>query len=602
MATKTAPTTEMTSDPVNQDSEAWDPKFNNGDPDAHFNDEAIKAKLEEELESDLHTSWSEVCIACCTHTRSEWGVIALHLLGVLGSLYFFLFSLDLMGASAKVMTGCGAGTLLGGVNNPMAGLTIGILATVLLQSSSTTTSVIVALVGAGSIEVELAIYMIMGANIGTSVTNTIVAMGQMGDKDQLERAFAAATVHDSFNIMAVIILLPIEAATNYLYYMTKAMLPSELSKGEKWQGPLSAIVSPLTKSMIIANKKVIQNVAITTNYCDNQYPVMCVDDVASYDNCVKCESVLGSSPDSCQTGLITCDEDYGCPAFFTVHATQADDETSGWVCFFLSLLFLVICLICLIKILSNLLLGASQRILRKATDLNGYVAMVLGCGITILVQSSSITTSVLTPLAGLDIISLEVMLPITLGANIGTTVTGLLASMVSGKVEALQVALAHLFFNISGILIFYPIPWMRQWPLRCARALGKATRENKFFPVLYIVFTFFICPLALLGISILWDLGLNEPSPGLLTLAIIITIGCLFLGLYFWYGCTRGTMKHRYNEWGVVRSRRKLAIENLADDMEKIKGELVRLKAGVNDKAEDKNLEVSIVEHSFERV
>ena len=90
-----------------------------------------------------------------------------------------------MGASAKVMTGCGAGTLLGGVNNPMAGLTIGILATVLLQSSSTTTSVIVALVGAGSIEVELAIYMIMGANIGTSVTNTIVAMGQMGDKDQV---------------------------------------------------------------------------------------------------------------------------------------------------------------------------------------------------------------------------------------------------------------------------------------------------------------------------------------------------------------------------------------------------------------------------------
>jgi solute carrier family 34 (sodium-dependent phosphate cotransporter) len=207
-------------------------------------------------------------------------------------------------------------------------------------------------------------------------------------------------------------------------------------------------------------------------------------------------------------------------------------------------------------------------------------------------------------------------------------VTGLLASMVSGKVEALQVALAHLFFNISGILIFYPIPWMRQWPLRCARALGKgekrrgsvaarswfgrfnpsltltptfmlvaATRENKFFPVLYIVFTFFICPLTLLGISILWDLGLNQPSPGLLTLAIIITIACLLLGLYFWYGCTRGTMKRRYNDWGVVRSRRKLAVENLADDMEKIKGELVRLKAGINDKAEDKNLEVSIVDN-----
>ncbi|GMH94877.1 hypothetical protein TL16_g13025 [Triparma laevis f. inornata] len=260
----------------------------------------------------------------------------------------------------------------------------------------------------------------------------------------------------------------------------------------------------------------------------------------------------------------------------------------------MSLLFLVICLICLIKVLSNLLLGSSQRILRKATDLNGYVAMLLGCGVTILVQSSSITTSVLTPLAGLDIISLEVMLPITLGANIGTTVTGLLASLVSGKVEALQVALAHLFFNISGILIFYPIPWMRQWPLRCARFLGRCTRENKYFPILYIIFTFFVCPLALLGISILWDKGLNDPSPGLLTLGIMITIFCVVLALYFTYGCTRGNMRERYNEWGAERARRKLAITHLADDMERIKSELVRLKEGVNDKPEDNKLEVSI--------
>ncbi|GMI13438.1 hypothetical protein TrLO_g4185 [Triparma laevis f. longispina] len=555
----------------------------NNDPNAHFDDAEIKAKLEEELDADLNTTWGEVGRACCTHTRREWGIIALHIFGIIVTLYFFLFSLDLMGTSAKVMTGCSAGTLLGGVNNPMAGLTIGILATVLLQSSSTTTSVIVVLVGAGSIEVQLAIYMIMGANIGTSVTNTIVAMGQMGDKDQLERAFAAATVHDSFNIMAVIILLPIEAATNYLYYMTKAMLPDTIGDGEKWDGPLKTIVSPLTKSMIQANKKVIQEAAKGIS-CDARYPVVCNPNSATYENCV----VNG------RVGLITCDEQYGCPAFFDKTATQSTDETSGWVCFFLSLLFLVICLICLIKVLSNLLLGSSQRILRKATDLNGYVAMLLGCGVTILVQSSSITTSVLTPLAGLDIISLEVMLPITLGANIGTTVTGLLASLVSGKVEALQVALAHLFFNISGILIFYPIPWMRQWPLRCARFLGRCTRENKYFPILYIIFTFFVCPLALLGISILWDKGLNDPSPGLLTLGIIITIFCVVLALYFTYGCTRGNMRERYNEWGAERARRKLAITHLADDMERIKSELVRLKEGVNDKPEDNKLEVSI--------
>ena len=168
------------------------------------------------------------------------------------------------------------------------------------------------------------------------------------------------------------------------------------------------------------------------------------------------------------------------------------------------------------------------------------------------------------------------MFPITLGANIGTTVTGLLASLVSGSVNALQVALAHLFFNISGIIIWYPIPWMRQWPLRIARFLGHATRRNRYFPIFYIVFTFFIMPLALLGISILFDLGVNDPSPGLLTLGIVILIVIIATGAYFWWACTRGDLKQRYYDWGTKRARRKLAVNNLADDME-----LLKYKIGV---------------------
>jgi sodium-dependent phosphate cotransporter len=46
----------------------------------------------------------------------------------------------------------------------------------------------------------------------------------------------------------------------------------------------------------------------------------------------------------------------------------------------------------------------------KATDINGYLAIVIGCGITLLVQSSSITTSTLTPFIGLNLIRLEQML------------------------------------------------------------------------------------------------------------------------------------------------------------------------------------------------
>merc|ERR1719469_1043572 len=102
---------------------------------------------------------------------------------------------------------------------------IGILCTVMIQSSSSTTSIIVSLVGAKVIGVRAGIFMVMGSNIGTSVTNTIVAMGHLGNGDELERAFAGATVHDMFNFLTVAVLFPIELVSNMLYALTKAMLP-----------------------------------------------------------------------------------------------------------------------------------------------------------------------------------------------------------------------------------------------------------------------------------------------------------------------------------------------------------------------------------------
>ena len=116
----------------------------------------------------------------------------------------------MLGNAAKVMTSCQAGSLFGDDTNPIGGLMVGILVTVLLQSSSTTTSIVVTLVGSGSVTVDQGIYMIMGSNIGTSVTSTIVAMGQLGNGDELERAFAGATVHDLFNFLTVGVLLPVE--------------------------------------------------------------------------------------------------------------------------------------------------------------------------------------------------------------------------------------------------------------------------------------------------------------------------------------------------------------------------------------------------------
>ncbi len=95
---------------------------------------------------------------------------------ILFCLYWFIFSLELLSTGAKVLTGCAAAGLFGGNTNPVASLIVGIIVTVLLQSSSTTTSIIVSLVGAGSIPVEPAIFMVMGANIGTYVAAFCIAV------------------------------------------------------------------------------------------------------------------------------------------------------------------------------------------------------------------------------------------------------------------------------------------------------------------------------------------------------------------------------------------------------------------------------------------
>lgn len=99
--------------------------------------------------------------------------------------------------------------------------------------------------------------------------------------------------------------------------------------------------------------------------------------------------------------------------------------------------------------------------------------MLVGAVLTFLVQSSSVFTSTLTPLAGAGLVSLERAYPLSLGSNIGTTTTSMLAAFADGGDyfrETLQIALVHLFFNITGILLFYPIPVMR-WPLVMARFL-----------------------------------------------------------------------------------------------------------------------------------
>jgi len=523
-------------------------------------EEKEKALADADIPEDA--TWGEVFQACCCHSASEWAMIFGGVCVVLFFLYFFLFGLDLLGSGAKVMGGCTAGSLFGDDTNPVAGLMVGILATVFLQSSSTTTSIVVSLVGASTVSVNQGIYMIMGANIGTSVTNTIVAIGQMGDGDQLERAFAGATVHDMFNFLTVAIFFPVELITGYLRRLTAACVRNFSSRdGEKWVGPIKQWVGPLTKKVIIANKNIIKGVAKGES-CSDYYPIECEDpDSPTKSTCS-------------QVGLIACDKGTdACPAFFQADATQSDDQISGITVFIIGLVILFICLFAMVTMLQKMLLTTSTRIMYKATNINGYLAILVGVGITILVQSSSITTSTFTPLVGVGVIRLEQMFPITLGANIGTTITALLAALLS-TTEAMQVALAHLFFNISGIIVWYPVPFMREIPLNAARSLGKATRILRIFPVIYILVCFLIIPFLLFGLSLLFTQGVK----GLTVLGSLITVA-LVIGIaygVYWYKMASG--KARIIMSMKNSQARKTALATLPEDMDMLKAKIAKLE------------------------
>jgi len=418
-------------------------------------------------------------------------------------LYFFICSLSFLSDSFRILGGKNVGSLFKDaelLQNPVVGLMIGVLVTVLLQSSSTSTSIIVGLVAAGTAEVRVAIPMIMGANIGTSVTNTIVSFTQVSNREEFRRAFACATVHDMFNWLTVIVLLVLEVICHPLELLTEEILNTyykdddskDVSKSPDF---LKALTKPFTKAIVELDKKVVKGWGLNDPKYENK------------------TSILKTHCKNKETN-----ETYDtCPYLFAYmgpEGSESEDVYIGLVLLILSLLMLSGCLIGMVKCLNSLLgtevRGFIDNVVNKDIPikglgwLTGYLFILIGAGITILVQSSSVFTSTLTPLAGAGLVSLERAYPMTLGSNIGTTTTSLLASLAAGGnhfKEALQIALVHLFFNIFGILLFFPIPFMR-WPIPMANALGRVTAEFRWFSLVYLAFMFIIFPLFIFGLSL----------------------------------------------------------------------------------------------------
>ncbi|XP_074652263.1 sodium-dependent phosphate transport protein 2B-like isoform X2 [Tubulanus polymorphus] len=469
---------------------------------------------------DTSTPWSELTCGGKFHRVFVEYILRLVFLVVL--LYLFICALDFMSSAFKILGGKAAGRAFADnelLANPVAGLMIGVLATVLVQSSSTSTSIVVTMVASKILYVRPAIPIIMGANIGTSVTNTIVSIGHISNKDEFRRAFAGATVHDMFNWLSVIILLPLEAASGYLYHLTKAIINSmdlrTYTSGKK--DLLKTITKPFTSIVIQIDKKIIEKIAKG-------------DEEAEKKSLMK---ICGKYNETIEVGLTRC------KYMFMNVAGIWDDNIIGAILLVISLFLLCLCLVLIVKTLNALLKGRIAIVLKKFVNadfpgkcsfLTGYLAILLGAGLTVLVQSSSIFTSALTPLVGVGVLSLDRMYPLTLGANIGTTATGLLASLASdGKQlpNAMQVAFCHLFFNITGIIIFYPIPFMRKIPINMAKFLGMRTSNYRWFPIVYLIFVFFLLPGAIFGLILIgWQalVGVGVPILALVIAILIIKL------------------------------------------------------------------------------
>jgi len=357
---------------------------------------------------------------------------------VAGLIYAFLCGVSSLETGIKLLGADTQERLFSTVSNPLAGLFVGILATVLVQSSSASTSIIVGLVASGAVGLEAAVPMIMGANIGTTVTNTLVSLGHVRQTREFERAFAAATVHDFFNLFAVAMLLPLELTTGVL--SKAATWLSELfvgSAGGTWESPVKRIVA---------------------------WPIDRIRDLA--------EAIGLSTP-----------------------VTSVMLIAGG----------LAVILIALTFITKNMRRLIADRVERSLNAMlgrgGGLVAMALGIVVTIAVQSSSITTAILVPLAASGVLSLKNAYPVTLGANVGTTITALLAAMAASRPEALTIAFVHTLFNVTAICIIYPIPVIRELPITAALGLARLAALRRSWAVGYVLGMFIIIPL--LGVFLL---------------------------------------------------------------------------------------------------
>ncbi|KAF4008456.1 hypothetical protein G4228_020193 [Cervus hanglu yarkandensis] len=356
--------------------------------------------------------------------------------GLLGGLYLFICSLDILSSAFQLLSSKVTGDIFKDnvvLSNPLAGLVIGVLVTVLVQSSSTSSSIVVSMVASKLLTVRASVPIIMGVNVGTSFTSTLVSMAQSGDRDEFRRAFGGSAVHGIFNWLTALVLLPLESAAAPLERLSVLTLgAASLQPGGHAPDILKVLTRPLTHLIVQLDADVLTGSATgnTTNrslikrWCGTR-------EQTTAGNSSHCGAAAGG-PCPGKNGSAS-EEPLPCRHLFA--GTALTDLAVGLILLAASLLVLCSCLVLIVKLLNSTLRGRVAQAVRTVINagaagrgaaagvgagkrgsgvtgscpadfprpfgwLSGYLAILVGASLTFVLQSSSVFTSAIVPLIG----------------------------------------------------------------------------------------------------------------------------------------------------------------------------------------------------------
>jgi sodium-dependent phosphate cotransporter len=346
-------------------------------------------------------------------------------------IFIFLLALELITIGGKQLGENYAQEIIRITARPFPALFIGLLATAIIQSSSTITSSIVAMVASGILSLEAAIPMVMGSNIGTCVTSLIVALGNMGTPKAYKRGFSTASSHVIFNIVSALLFLPLEIETGILGKISHYLAV----KISSW--------SPLGQGWFLFHDLLLEPAAGFLESATFHQPFLILP---------------------------------------------------------LSFILLFICIFSLTALFRFLISGEPGIKRVTAALRNPVLSLFSGIGLTAAIHSSSVTTSMAVMLAATEKVSPKKLLPFVMGANMGTTVTALIAAI--GRSEAaLAIAICHFLFNLLGVLIFFPFPPIRKMLYQLAKWAGVMAMRYLWFAFAWILMLFFALPFLVIFLS-----------------------------------------------------------------------------------------------------